>query len=73
MTQRSSVKYGLTISEGDVYTMGDLDIHGLDSHTTAKMQTAWTLRTGDTYNSDYPRQFAEQVEQATGRLEHHHP
>ncbi len=24
------------------------------------MQTAWALRTGDTYNSDYPRQFAEQ-------------
>lgn len=57
----SSVKYDLTISEGDVYTMGDLDIHGLDSPTTAQMQTAWALRTGDTYNSDYPHQFAEQA------------
>ena len=56
-----SVKYALTISEGDQYTMGDLDIHGLDSPTTAKMQTAWTLRTGDTYNSDYPKQYADQV------------
>jgi hypothetical protein len=26
------------------------------------MQTAWALRTGDTYNSDYPRQFTEQEE-----------
>jgi outer membrane protein assembly factor BamA len=56
-----TVKYGISISEGDVYTMGELDIHGLDSPTTARMQTAWTLRTGDTYNSDYPRQFADQV------------
>lgn len=54
-----SVKYIVTISEGDVYTMGDLDIHGLDSRTTAQMQAAWVLRSGDTYNSDYPRQFSE--------------
>jgi outer membrane protein assembly factor BamA len=57
----SSVKYDVTIGEGEVYTMGELDIHGLDSRTTDQMQTAWTLRTGDTYNSDYPHQFAEQA------------
>ena len=57
-----SVKYELTISEGEVYTMGDLDIYGLDSRATAQVQTAWALRTGDTYNSDYPRQFSEQAE-----------
>lgn len=56
-----SVKYGLTISEGAAYTMGDLDIHGLDSRTTAEMQTIWTLRTGDLYNADYPQQFVKQV------------
>jgi outer membrane protein assembly factor BamA len=55
-----SVKCMISIKEGDVYTMGDLDIHGLDSPTTARVQTDWTLRTGDTYNSDYLRQFAEQ-------------
>jgi outer membrane protein assembly factor BamA len=54
-----AVTYTITIIEGDVYTMGDLDIHGLDSPTTAKLQTEWTLRTGDTYNSDYPNQFAK--------------
>jgi outer membrane protein assembly factor BamA len=58
-----TVKYGISITEGEVYTMGDLDIHGLDSPTTARMQTAWTLRTGDTYNSDYPRQFAAQADE----------
>lgn len=59
--QALTVHCRINITEGDVYAMGDLDIHGLDSPTTAKMQTAWTLRSGDTYNSDYPRQFAEQV------------
>jgi outer membrane protein assembly factor BamA len=56
-----SAKYAFAITEGGVYTMGDLDMHGLDSHTASDMQTTWKLRTGDTYNSDYPRQFAEQV------------
>jgi outer membrane protein insertion porin family len=57
-----SAKYQITIKEGDVYTMGDLEIHGLDSPTTARMQTAWALRTGDTYNADYPQQFARQAD-----------
>jgi outer membrane protein assembly factor BamA len=57
-----SVNYIISIKEGDVYTMGDLDIHGLDSPTTARVQTAWTLRTGDTYNTDYLHQFADQQE-----------
>jgi outer membrane protein assembly factor BamA len=57
-----SVKYDLSIREGDVYTMGDLDIHGLDSKATSQLQTDWALRTGDTYNSDYPQQFAEREE-----------
>jgi outer membrane protein assembly factor BamA len=61
-----SVKYVLTVSEGDAYTMGDLDIHGLDTRTTSQMQAAWALRTGDTYNSDYPRQFAEQADKKLG-------
>jgi outer membrane protein assembly factor BamA len=57
-----SVKYTLTIREGEVYTMGDLDVHGLDSPSTAKVHAAWALRAGDTYNSDYSRQFVEQAE-----------
>jgi outer membrane protein assembly factor BamA len=61
-----SVKCALTLGEGDIYTMGDLDIHGLDSPTTANMQALWTLRPGDTYNSDYPRQFVEQADKKTG-------
>ena len=55
----SSVKYVLRIQEGDVYSMGDLDIRGLDSRTTARLQDDWKLRGGDTYDSSYPKRFLE--------------
>jgi outer membrane protein assembly factor BamA len=51
----------LLIREGDVYTMGDLEIRGLDSHTTARLEDDWKLRGGDTYDSSYPKKFLEQV------------
>jgi len=57
----STVKYVLLIREGDVYTMGDLEIRGLDSHTTARLEDDWKLRGGDTYDSSYPKKFLEQV------------
>jgi len=39
--------------------MGDLDIRGLDSRTTARLQDDWKLRPGDTYDSSYPKRFLE--------------
>lgn len=56
---QSTVKYGLSISEGDVYTMGDLEIQGLDSHTTARLQNDWSLRGGEAYDSSYLKRFLE--------------
>jgi outer membrane protein insertion porin family len=58
----STVKYKLQIQEGDVYTMGDLDIRGLDSRTTARLEDDWRLREGDPYDSSYPKRFLEQAE-----------
>jgi outer membrane protein assembly factor BamA len=57
----STVRYVLHIQEGDVYSMGDLDIRGLDSHTTARLQEAWKLREGDPYDSSYPKRFLAQA------------
>jgi outer membrane protein assembly factor BamA len=56
-----TVKYRLTISEGDIYKMGDLDILGLDSRIQDRLQNNWTLLTGDTYNSGYTRRFVSQA------------
>jgi outer membrane protein assembly factor BamA len=64
----STVKYVLQIKEGDVYSMGDLEIRGLDSHTTARLQDDWKLRSGDPYDSSYPRKFLAQAEKEMSLL-----
>jgi len=58
----STVRYLLNIQENDVYSMGDLEIRGLDSRTTARLQDDWKLREGDPYDSSYPKRFLEQVD-----------
>ena len=62
----STVKYVLLIREGEVYSMGDLEFRGLDSRTTARLQTGWGLRGGDPYDSGYPKRFLEQEEKEIG-------
>jgi outer membrane protein insertion porin family len=57
----STVRYNLMISEGSVYAMGDLELRGLDSQTTARLQEAWKLHEGDTYDSSYAQQFLERA------------
>jgi outer membrane protein assembly factor BamA len=58
----STVKYVLRIQEGDVYSMGDLEIRGLDARMTARLQDDWKLRAGDPYESSYPKKFLEQAD-----------
>jgi outer membrane protein assembly factor BamA len=63
---RPMVQYVVRVSEGDVYRMGDLKIHGLDSRETARLENEWTLRTGDVYDSSYPGRFVEQAYKEIG-------
>jgi outer membrane protein assembly factor BamA len=65
----STVKYLLKIEEGDVYSMGDLEIRGLDSRTTARLQDEWKLRGGDPYDSSYPKKFLEQADKELSLLD----
>jgi outer membrane protein insertion porin family len=55
------VSYRLTIHEGDVFKMGELEILGVDSRTKDHLQNNWTLMGGDTYNSAYTRRFVSQA------------
>jgi hypothetical protein len=55
----STVHFDLSVVEGDLFQMGELEIVGLDSQAKARLQNAWTLHEGQTYNSDYPREFLE--------------
>ncbi len=55
--EKNTVHYDLAIVEGDLYKMGELEILGLDTQAKARMVEAWTLREGQPYNADYPKQF----------------
>jgi outer membrane protein assembly factor BamA len=55
----STVIYRLRIQEGEVYSMGDLDIRGLDPRMAARLEEDWRLRGGDPYDSSYPKQFLD--------------
>ena len=55
--EHSTVRYGLTVFEGDQYKMGDFEITGLDSQAKARLAAAWKLHEGDPYDSDYPKRF----------------
>jgi outer membrane protein insertion porin family len=57
--EKSTVHYALNIVEGGLYKMGELDILGLDTDSTARMRAAWTLKTGQPFNDDYLKQFLE--------------
>jgi len=63
---QSTVAYVIPVVEGDVYKMGEVEIRGLDSRTTARLQNNWTLRNGDTYDSSYVGRFVEQAYKEIG-------
>ncbi len=53
----STVAVNLTVNEGYVYHMGDIDFRGIDNSLTAKLKATWKLRPGDVYDSTYLKQF----------------
>lgn len=57
----STVKYKFEVKEGGIYKMGDLEVRGLDSKAAERIGVAWKLLLGQTYNSDYPREFLESI------------
>jgi outer membrane protein assembly factor BamA len=52
-----TVKYGLAVSEGGLYHMGELEFRGLDNNLTARLRNAWKLRPGDVYDASYLNEF----------------
>lgn len=60
--EKSSVHYELSVAEGDLYRMGELEILGVDTQTKTRMLDAWKLREGQPYNADYPSKFLADTE-----------
>src|ERR1700716_1326659 len=65
--EKGTVHYDLNIVEGDLYKMGELEILGLDTQATARMQEAWTLHEGQPYSADYPSKFVDDTGQLLPR------
>jgi len=49
----SAVALHMTVKEGPVFHMGDLEFRGLDNSLTAKLRDVWKLRPGDVYDATY--------------------
>jgi outer membrane protein insertion porin family len=58
---KGTVTYDLAVQEGDLFKMGELQIRGLDSHTTAQLEEKWAIQTGAPYDSSYPKKFREEA------------
>src|SRR5690349_11338098 len=61
--EHSTVAYVVEISQGEAYKMGDLDIRGLDSRSSARLVEAWKLRGGDPYDSSSLAKFLDETSQ----------
>ncbi len=48
-----TVDYAITVTPGDVYTMGTLQVKNLDSEKTALFLKVWTLGAGAPYDASY--------------------
>jgi len=51
------VRYSFDVSEGKQFRMGTLTVSGYDSATADRIRKAWRLKSGDIYDSSYPKAF----------------
>jgi outer membrane protein assembly factor BamA len=54
---QSTVHYQISVTEGDLYRMGDLLIDGLDPDGAKKISAQWQLKKGDAYDNGYLQRF----------------
>jgi outer membrane protein insertion porin family len=55
-----TVAYTIKVTQGPVYTMGELEIRGLDSRTKERMILYWKMLEGDVYDSSYVGRFLKE-------------
>ncbi len=54
---QSTVHYQLSVTEGNLYRMGELQIEGLDAESAKKIAAQWQLKKGDPYDESYLQRF----------------
>lgn len=68
--QQLTVTYQLRVQEGDIYHMGEFDVHGLDNPTTKRLVLAWKLPEGEVYDASYPETYLHSLKATTIELSH---
>jgi outer membrane protein insertion porin family len=58
---KHSVVYRVDISEGAQFHMGKLQITGVNPEGTSKLTGMWRLKPGDTYSTDYVKEYLHEV------------
>ena len=53
----ASVSYQLSVTEGDLYRMGELTIDGIPPGNAAKMTEQWQLKKGNPFDDSYLQRF----------------
>src|SRR6201999_681649 len=56
-----SVAYTFTVTEGELYHMGKLEIEGLDPEALRKLTQGWKLTEGEPYDSTYIHEYLAHV------------
>jgi outer membrane protein assembly factor BamA len=54
---RATVSYQLSVAEGDVYHMGELNIDGVPAENAARMVAQWQMKKGDPFDDSYLQRF----------------
>jgi hypothetical protein len=57
-----TVAYNVTISEGPLFRMGELEVAGLSKDDEARIRAAWKLRPGDPFDATYVARFTGMVQ-----------
>ncbi|HZS52004.1 MAG TPA: POTRA domain-containing protein [Bryobacterales bacterium] len=61
--KKKTVDLTFRISEGEVYTMRNLTIRGLDINAEAAVKRMWSLKKGQPFNGEYPEFFLQRIEE----------
>ena len=60
---KKAIDVAVHIEPGAQYTMGKLNIVGLDLHGEAEIMRVWTLKEGKTLNPEYPDHFLNRIKE----------
>jgi outer membrane protein assembly factor BamA len=53
----ATVAYALTVFEGDVFHMGELQVDGIDAKAASELAAQWQIKKGDVYDDSYLGRF----------------